>query len=151
MPLNIKEVRSKPNKTTEDRIILAVASNYGIIKVSELCKYGFLRKDILLHARKSSFLLYEKEYGTIKLVKEGIRHVSILDNWKDAESIQGMVMSLLWQDFSLSKEEVVYLIEPRCNKLGLDLTNFKESNSNWSWYRKVVRKNANDLGHELNE
>lgn len=147
--LKIKDLRTKPSKTTEERIILAIAANYGITKVSRLEKMGFRRRDILLHARKSTFIVYDKVRDVLKLVKEGKPHASVIENWREGNSIQTMVCSLLWKDFSMSKEEILQKIEPLAKAKGLDLSNFKNSNSNFSWYKKVIKKNAKDRGIQL--
>jgi hypothetical protein len=136
--LNIRELREKAFPTKEEQIILLLDKNRGSMEISDM--KNFSRSDILIHARKSPFLDYDRQRGVVKIVLKGKDHPSILDDWREAKTIEQFVMSLLNEDLEMSKAEILLLIEERCNNLGIDLTEFKRSNSNFNWYKKIVKK-----------
>lgn len=137
--LNIRELKQKSGHTTEEQIILFVAGQSGSCKI-ELLEKRFTRNQILLHCRKSPFLTYDRKREVIKVLLKPKLHKNILSNWEEGQTIEAMVISLLWRDFDLSKESIIKKITPRCHKLGLDLWEFTNSNKNFNWYKKTVKK-----------
>ena len=137
--LNIRELKQKSHHNTEEQIILFVASQSGACKI-KLLEKRFTRDQILLHCRKSPFLTYDRKREVIKVLLKPKLHKNILSAWQEGLTIEAMVMSLLWENFNLSKESIIKKIAPRCNKLGLDLWEFTNSNKNFNWYKKTVKK-----------